>query len=105
VVFTDVIDRRASAALLAHTARTAARHLPLVVALRNDELLAAAVPSEGATAPRLYEAAAAEELVLARDEALRGMRQSGVDVLDTSPRVMTASVINRYLEIKARASL
>ena len=32
-------------------------------------------------------------------------RSTGVDVLDTSPRVMTASLINRYLEIKARASL
>ena len=105
VIFTDVIDRRASASLLAHTARTAARHLPLVVALRNDQLLAAAVPADDAAAPKLYEAAAAEELVVARDEALRGMRQSGVDVLDTSPRIMTAAVINRYLEIKARASL
>ena len=49
--------------------------------------------------------AAAEELVVARDEALRGMRQSGVDVLDTSPCIMTAAVINRYLQLKARASL
>ena len=105
VIFTDVIDRRASASLLAHTARTAARHLPLVVALRNDQLLTATVPADGATASNLYAAAAAEELVAARDEALRGMRQSGVDVLDISPRIMTASVINRYLEIKARASL
>jgi uncharacterized protein (DUF58 family) len=105
VIFTDVIDRRASASLLAHTARSAARHLPLVVALRNDQLLAAAIPGESAAASSLYAAAAAEELVVARDEALRGMRQSGVDVLDTSPRIMTAAVINRYLEIKARASL
>ena len=105
VIFSDVIDRRASGAIIAHTTRAASRHLPLVVALRNDELLAAAMPSEGAEPPKLYESAAAEELVMARAEALRGMRQTGVDVLDISPRAMTASVINRYLEIKARASL
>jgi uncharacterized protein (DUF58 family) len=106
VIFTDVIDRRASAALIAHTARAAARHLPLVVALRNDELLAAALPpSEKVNQTSLYRSAAAEELVITRDEALRAMRQTGVDVLDTSPKVMTASLINRYLEIKARASL
>jgi uncharacterized protein (DUF58 family) len=106
IIFTDVIDRRASASLIAHTARAAARHLPLVVALRNDELLAAALPpaTTGGTAA-LYRSAAAEELVNTRDEALRAMRQTGVDVLDTSPKVMTAVVINRYLEIKARASL
>jgi uncharacterized protein (DUF58 family) len=106
IIFTDVIDRRASAALIAHTARAAARHLPLVVALRNDELLAAALPpAEARDALALYRSAAAEELVITRDEALRAMRQAGVDVLDTSPKVMTAVVINRYLEIKARASL
>lgn len=106
VIFTDVIDRRASAALIAHTARAAARHLPLVVALRNDELLAAALPpSATGDAGALYRSAAAEELVITRDEALRAMRQTGVDVLDTSPKVMTASLINRYLAIKARASL
>jgi uncharacterized protein (DUF58 family) len=105
VLFSDVIDRRASAALIAHTAQAAARHLPLVVALRNDQLLAAAIPTGEQDVPAIYESAAAEELVMARDEALRGMRQIGVDVLDISPRAMTASVINRYLEIKARASL
>ena len=106
VIFTDVIDRRASAALIAHTARAAARHLPLVVALRNDELLAAALPPADAREPlAIYRSAAAEELVTTREEALRAMRQTGVDVLDTSPKVMTASLINRYLEIKARASL
>ena len=105
VIFSDVIDRRASAAIIAHTTRAASRHLPLVVALRNDELLAAALPAPDADPAKLYESAAAEELVMARAEALRGMRQTGVDVLDISPRAMTASVINRYLEIKARASL
>jgi uncharacterized protein (DUF58 family) len=106
VIFTDIIDRRASAALIAHTVRAAARHLPLVVALRNDELLAAALPpSSEISDSALYRSAAAEELVITRDEALRAMRQTGVDVLDTSPKVMTASLINRYLEIKARASL
>ena len=105
VLFSDVIDRRSSAALIAYTAQAAGRHLPLVVALRNDQLLAAAVPVADAEVSAIYESAAAEELVMAREEALRGMRQTGVDVLDISPRAMTASVINRYLEIKARASL
>jgi len=53
----------------------------------------------------LYESAAAEELILARQEALERMRRAGVIVIDVSPRVMTASVINRYLEIKARGAL
>jgi uncharacterized protein (DUF58 family) len=105
VLFSDVIDPRASHALIAHTSRSAVRHLPLVVALRNDELAEAAVPQEHSSSTRLYESAAAEELLSARDEALRTMRKAGVSVLDVSPRQMSAAVVNRYLEIKARASL
>jgi uncharacterized protein (DUF58 family) len=105
VLFTDVVDPRASRALIAHTARSAARHMLLVVALRNDHLMEAAVPSERASAAELFESAAAEELVAARDEALLRMRRAGVQVLDVSPAEMTPAVINRYLEIKARGSL
>ena len=105
VVFTDVVDTRSSRAILAHTARSAARHLPLVVALRNDQLAAATDPAARTTTTQLYESAAAEELVSAREEVLTRMRRAGVSVLDVSPQRMTAGVINRYLELKARASL
>jgi hypothetical protein len=33
------------------------------------------------------------------------MRRAGAVVLDVSPRTMTASVINRYLELKARGAI
>ena len=105
VLFTDVVDPRASRALIAHTARSAARHVLLVVALRNDRLMEAAVPGDHASAGELFESVAAEELVTAREESLLQMRRAGVQVLDVSPAVMTPAVINRYLEIKARGSL
>ena len=110
VLFTDVIDVRASQALIAHAARGAARHLPLVVALRNDALVAAAAPTPAAEADTLsteglYERAAAEELLSARDGALRAMRRAGVSVVDVSPTAMTAAVVNRYLELKGRGAV
>jgi uncharacterized protein (DUF58 family) len=105
VLFTDVIDVRASQALIALTTRSAARHLPLVVALRNEQLLATASADTGGASRALYARAAAEELLQARDEALLRMRRAGVSVLDVAPEAMTAAVINRYLELKARASL
>jgi uncharacterized protein (DUF58 family) len=105
VLFTDVIDSRSSQAIVAYTARSAIRHLPLVVALRNDQLAGAAEPRDVESSSHLYESAAAEELVSAREAALLRMRRAGVSVLDISPRLMTAAVINRYLELKARSSL
>jgi uncharacterized protein (DUF58 family) len=105
VLFTDVIDARASRALVAHVARAAARHLPLVVALRDESLDAAARPGDGAGALALYESAAAEELLGAREGALARMRQAGVAVLDVPADAMTAGVVNRYLALKARGAV
>jgi uncharacterized protein (DUF58 family) len=105
VFITDVIDPRASQALIAHVARSTARHLAVVVALRNDAIFAAALPRAVGGSAALYDSAAAEELILAREEALQRMRRAGVSVLDVSPQAMTAGVINRYLEIKSRGAL
>ena len=105
VFFTDVIDSRASQALIAHVMRSTSRHLALVVALRNDDVFAAAAPGAVARQEQLFERASAEELLLAREEALMRMRRAGVVVLDVSPRTMAAGVINRYLELKARGAL
>ena len=103
VFFTDVMDVRSSRALLAQLSRGTVRHLVLIVALRNDELAASAKVRGGRLAP--YTAAASEELLSARADALERMRRLGAIVLDVSPTAMTAAVVNRYLEIKARGTL
>jgi uncharacterized protein (DUF58 family) len=105
VLFTDVVDPRASQALIAHTTRSAARHLLIVVALRNDALADAAEPAGHTTSLGMFESAAAEELLSAREEALQRMRQAGVVVLDVSLRQLSAAVVNRYLEVKARSAV
>jgi uncharacterized protein (DUF58 family) len=105
VFFTDVIDPRSSQAVIAHTSRSARRHLPVVVALRNEAVVAAAARSGVETASGVYERAAAEELLSARDEALERMRQAGVSVVDVQPQAMTAAVVNRYLELKGRGAV
>ncbi|MFN0099559.1 MAG: DUF58 domain-containing protein [Gemmatimonadaceae bacterium] len=105
VFYTDVLGVRASRALLAHVSHSSTRHLVLVVALRNDPLHALARPAAESSSTQLYETAAAAELLESREEALERMRRAGAVVLDVSPEVMTASVINRYLELKSRGML
>jgi uncharacterized protein (DUF58 family) len=101
VFFTDVMDARASRTLTAYLGRAAARHVVIVVAIRNDELLAATRPT-ASTPLAIYTSAAAEELVQEREEALVRMRRAGVTVLDVSAPHMATAVVNRYLDIKAR---
>lgn len=105
VLFTDVLDTRSSQTLIAHLDLSAARHLPLVVALRNEDLVAAALPSGRQSSGEVFQASAAEEMLTARETALARMRATGVSVVNVSPTVMTAAVVNRYLEIKARSAL
>jgi hypothetical protein len=38
----------------------------------------------------------------ARDQALAMLRRRGVSVLDAEPSALTAAVIDRYLDLKAR---
>jgi uncharacterized protein (DUF58 family) len=104
VLFTDVIDRFASEALVAHIATLRPRHLPLAVTLRNPELDAVAgmrpVGVEDA-----FRKAAAEELLRAREEALTHMRRAGVIVLDVAPQRAAQAVVAKYLELKRRGRL
>jgi uncharacterized protein (DUF58 family) len=105
VLFTDVLDVRSSHTLIAHLTLSASRHLPLVVALRNEELTTAALPANRHTSGEVFQAAAAEELLTARETALAKMRAAGVSVVNVAPDAMTAAVVNRYLDIKARGAL
>ncbi|HEX7118622.1 MAG TPA: DUF58 domain-containing protein [Longimicrobiales bacterium] len=104
VLFSDVIDARASAALIAHLSRAAGRHLPLAVALRNPELDAAAAAGADAE-PGVFRRIAAEELLQARAAALAGMRRAGVLIADVRPDEAIHQVVNRYLEVKREGLL
>jgi uncharacterized protein (DUF58 family) len=104
VLFTDVVDRTASDALVAHTATLRPRHLPLAVTLRDPALEAVAtrrpeVPAEA------FQRAAAEELLNAREAALAEMRSRGVMVLDVLPASAGAAVVERYHALKRRGML
>jgi uncharacterized protein (DUF58 family) len=104
VLFTDVIDRTASDALVAQAATLRPRHLPLAVTLRDPalEALAAARPRDPAQA---FERAAAEELLGAREAALADMRARGVMVLDVLPASASGAVVERYQQLKRRGML
>jgi uncharacterized protein (DUF58 family) len=104
VLFTDVIDRFASDALVANVASLRPRHVPLAVTLRNPELdaVAALRPAESRDA---FRKAAAEELLHAREEALGHMRRAGVVVLDVTPQRAAQAVVSKYLDLKRRGVL
>jgi uncharacterized protein (DUF58 family) len=104
VVMTDVLDPEASRDLVAHAIRLSHRHLVMVVAMSDPEVLAARdAPIERAS--RAYEWAAAEELLAARRSSFEQLRQGGVLGLDVEAGRLSPALVERYLELKERALL
>jgi uncharacterized protein (DUF58 family) len=104
ILFSDVVDVRTSSALLAHLTLGVRRHLPLLVAMGNPELIEVA----GAPVEREEDAfrrAAAEELLQARAVALASVRRQGVIVADVRPDAAVQGALQAYAEVKRRGRL
>ncbi|HEX6275071.1 MAG TPA: DUF58 domain-containing protein [Polyangiaceae bacterium] len=101
IVFTQVVDSAVVRALLDGTRALVKRHLPLIVLFRDLDLDALLEASD--LHPRaLYAKGAAAELWRFRQTFISDLRRAGALVLDARPKDLTSSLINTYLEVKAR---
>jgi uncharacterized protein (DUF58 family) len=101
VLVTNVIDEVNSHQIEQYLATMAGKHLPLGVLLRDRRLFEAADPPQVHDA-NLFRAAAAAEILTWRHQVLTDLASKGVLYVDAFPEDLTAPLINRYLEIKAR---
>jgi uncharacterized protein (DUF58 family) len=101
ILITNVIDEVNSHQIHQYLGNLVGKHLPLGVLLRDRQLFDAAdkaYAEEGA----MFRAAAAAEILAWRHQVLRDLEHKGVLALDLFPEEMTAPLVNRYLDIKAR---
>jgi len=102
VLITNIVDEVNSHQVSRYLASVTGRHLPLAVLLRDHAIFdAAAVPEQTDDATR-YRAAAAQAIIDWRQTVLADLQSQGVLSLDVFPERLTAPLVNRYLEIKAR---
>jgi uncharacterized protein (DUF58 family) len=101
VLVTNLIDEVNSFQVKRYLRAQVGRHLPLCVLLRDRPLFEAAEPTILA-GRELYRAAAAAGILAWRQEVLNDLQHQGVLVLDVFPEELTAPLVNRYLDIKAR---
>lgn len=101
IVFTDLIDERASEGLLRYSVGLLPRHLPLVVAMSDTEVidLADATPR---TEQDLYRQGVAAGMLERRERLMARLSSLSVLVIDTPPEKISVDVLDQYLEIKAR---
>jgi uncharacterized protein (DUF58 family) len=104
ILFTDIAEREGAESLVIHLAHLARRHLTLLVTLRDPGIeRLSALPIDDAAS--IYQRAVARTLLDEREEILMRLRRAGVLTLDVSADTLSPSLINRYLEIKARSAL
>ena len=101
VLFTQILDDNVAQVVLQRTRALLGRHLTLLVLFRDVEV-EALLEAPSRTALDLYTRGAAAELVRWREAVIRELKSAGALVLDVRPKELTAALVNRYLEIKAR---
>ncbi len=101
VLMTNVFDDVNAQQIADHLGNVVGKHLPLGVFLRDHDLFRAAdqAPDSG---PEFYTGAVAASMLTWREKVLANLRMRAVLTLDTFPDDLTAPLINRYLQIKAR---
>ena len=104
LVFTELTGSISTEVLLQNMVRLRARHLPLLVTVRDPTVQAMArQPITGSES--LYQRTVAEGLLEERRLTLDRLARAGVLTLDVSADELSVEVINRYLEIKERLLL
>ncbi len=101
VALTHVLDEVNAGQLQRHAANLVGRHLPLVVLLQDrdlhDHLRAAPVGIDG-----FWNQGAAALIANWRTEVVERLTTSGALAIDTASDQITAALISRYLQVKAK---
>jgi uncharacterized protein (DUF58 family) len=101
ILITNVIDEVNANQVEQYLTNLVGRHLPLGVLLRDHRLFDA-VDVESPEGDDLWRAAAAADILTWRHQVLNDIVGKGAMTLDVFPEEITAPLINRYLEVKAR---
>jgi uncharacterized protein (DUF58 family) len=101
IVFTDIIDDSNLTVFRRSLAVLRRKHLVILALIRDKNLFRTAEAGAGEAAS-LYTKAAAADLILRRAKTIAALRRLGVDILDVYPEEISATLVNRYLDIKSR---
>jgi uncharacterized protein (DUF58 family) len=80
------------------------KHLLILVFFQNSELKDLAY-SNPLSLNQLYTGIIAERMITTKARMARELKQYGIQTILTSPEELSAGVINKYLELKARGSV
>lgn len=101
VWLTEVAETAGIPDVIEHATTLVPRHVVVFAAMRQPELAATAALRPSSTG-EMFRVVSAQEVVDRREALLRGLRQRGALVVETSPAALAGGVVDRYLEAKER---
>lgn len=101
VLITNIVDEVNANQIHQYLGTLVGRHLPLGVLLRDHRLFDFA-DQQPRDDEELFRGAAAAEILVWRHQILNDLEHRGVLSVDVFPEDMTAPLVNKYLDIKAR---
>ena len=101
ILVSNIIDEVNSHQMQQYLGNIVGKHLPLSVLLRDRRIFEAADAAHP-HGKALYRAAAAAEILTWRHQVIADQNSKGVLSVDVFPEELTAPLVNRYLDIKAR---
>ncbi|HEX8287229.1 MAG TPA: DUF58 domain-containing protein [Pyrinomonadaceae bacterium] len=104
VILTDLVDKDSSRELINSLKLMRPRHLPLVVTI-GDRDLNAAVSEAPKEIKDVFTQSAAEEIIHARESALRLVESIGGLALDVTAQTLAPRLLETYLRVKERGLL
>ncbi len=101
---TELVDSVGRPEIVTAAAELVRRHLVVLVLLKHPELeeVAASTPK---TRDEMFHAAAAQEMLERRREAIAQLERQGVLIVETTAEQIGVNTINKYLEVKAQGRL
>ena len=104
VLFTDIFDPAASAAVLGGLATRVPRHLVMCV-LMNDAAIAESLAAPVGAPREAYRTSVGMILSDERQKAIATLRALGIIVIDVPAPQLTVALLDAYLDVKARGLL
>ena len=104
ILFTDILDNDSAEGIATYVTQLSRHHLVVCVTLTDSGIVALA--EQGTKDSKsVYQKAIAERLLQEKHATLEILRRQGVITIDVPAHQLTMTVVNKYLELKAKSRI
>ena len=104
ILFTDILDNDSAEGIATYLAQFSKHHLVICVTLTDSGIVELA-DQKTTNSKSVYQKAIAERLLQEKHATLEILRRRGVITIDVPAHQLTMSVVNKYLELKAKSKI